>query len=279
MLSYAKIFVKCQKLFRKLSIYSQRKHFFDFIGWWIFKVSKWNRRRFSLKGNRWCIGNGNGRLDKHQINICLININDLEYGRTKVWVHKNTHFNFSSDNLCPKSIFFLYFFFVFDLKPFINLLIFIIGPNSKNITFAKTQFKAGVGMNWNLVRTRYPSVPKNFYLAGTQYLSVPGIQKFEILMGIGQYPSTHGYQGTAHADPWFKAHFLMTDPRWILVKKISLITFIFLSSWSLWSINKLKTTTYDIRNLLKNFIYNSSLLPVKQIRKSVWHLTEFFTVR
>ena len=83
MLNYARIFVKCQNLFRKLSIYSQRKHSFDFIGWWIFKVLKWNRRRFSLKGNRWNIGNGNGRLDKHQINICVININDLEYGRTK----------------------------------------------------------------------------------------------------------------------------------------------------------------------------------------------------
>ena len=57
---------------------------------------------------------------------------------------------------------------------------------------------------------RYP----NFFLAGTAVLigtqllkfsryPVPsGTQIFKISMGTGRYPGTHGYRGTARADPW-----------------------------------------------------------------------------
>ena len=45
--------------------------------------------------------------------------------------------------------------------------------------------------------------------SGTQFLKFPrypvpsGTQIFKISMGTGRYPGTHGYRGTARADPWF----------------------------------------------------------------------------
>ena len=44
--------------------------------------------------------------------------------------------------------------------------------------------------------------------SGTQFLKFPrypvpsGTQIFKISMGTGRYPGTHGYRGTARADPW-----------------------------------------------------------------------------
>ena len=56
--------------------------------------------------------------------------------------------------------------------------------NSQLDHFTTLQSKAGVGMNWNLHGTRYPSVPEIFCLAGTQ--------NFKILMGAGRYPWVPG---------------------------------------------------------------------------------------
>ena len=49
--------------------------------------------------------------------------------------------------------------------------------------------------DWYPVRSSTKSVSTILYLAGTRYLSV---QNFFILV----VPGTHGYQSTAHADPW-----------------------------------------------------------------------------
>ena len=41
----------------------------------------------------------------------------------------------------------------------------------------KKLLQSGGNMNWNLVDTRYSSVPKIFYLAGTRYEAVPDFFK------------------------------------------------------------------------------------------------------
>ena len=92
----------------------------------------------------------------------------LEWSNHRSWQLKVANFKIFTQNLYIRwnlinfsslsLIFFNAFFFHYRRVIFVN---------------SEFLYGSGVGMNWNLVATRYPSVPIIFYLAGTRYPTRP----------------------------------------------------------------------------------------------------------